>query len=130
MWLTLFHDLVVNLHDEFPSYIPFKQQQRALAAPHRSMDIAYFDDDFATCLQRVWITLLEKGLEFDKHEIDLRDDSGQYAPHQREPWVWQLNPLGKVGRCWLCCASAEPSFSSHIKLQSILILQSYLVHVQ
>lgn len=27
-------------------------------------------------LQRVWIGLSEKGLDFDKHEIDLRDDQG------------------------------------------------------
>jgi glutathione S-transferase len=46
--------------------------------------------------QRVWIGLLEKNLEFDKHEINLRDEEGQYAPHQREGWVMRLNPGGKV----------------------------------
>lgn len=46
--------------------------------------------------QRVWIALLAKGVPFDKHEIDLRDSSGQYAPHERAEWVRRLNPNGKV----------------------------------
>lgn len=46
--------------------------------------------------QRVWITLLEKGLPFDKHEVNLRDENGQYDPEKREEWVLRLNPMGKV----------------------------------
>lgn len=46
--------------------------------------------------QRVWITLLEKGYSFDKHDVDLRDETGQYAPEKRAEWVKRLNPVGKV----------------------------------
>ena len=46
--------------------------------------------------QRVLIGLQEKAVPYRQAEINLRDESGQYAPHLKTDWDLRLNPEGKV----------------------------------
>ncbi len=62
-------------------------------------------------LQRVWIGLGEKNLEFDKHEINLRDEDGaSYQP------IWQYRSEGRgcieraQSRTCACCIRSAAIF--------------------
>ncbi|CAL8468830.1 g8371 [Coccomyxa elongata] len=46
--------------------------------------------------QRTWIALIEKQVPYTKVDINLRNETGQYAPETKPAWFLQLNPNGKV----------------------------------
>ena len=47
--------------------------------------------------QRTWTALLEKGVEFEMKNVELRrSEDGQYQPDTKPNWLWAMNPLGKV----------------------------------
>ncbi len=46
--------------------------------------------------QRTWITLLEKGIEFERRDVALRKPDGEYVGDDKPAWWLEMNPLGKV----------------------------------
>lgn len=47
--------------------------------------------------QRTWTALLEKGVEFEVKNVELRrPEDGQYEPDAKPDWLMEMNPLGKV----------------------------------